>query len=1157
MKRTTYPQVITNAAVALLLLCALWTSVLAARKFKKDIWEINENLSLRLTAEWHKIGVLKREASAITDVLTAMRDLELYPSALTGFNDKRLIQYDKSIEALEKRNRRLAEEIDAFGGPLTDALAIFREMLIDEPVESMFKVLENGNLKRINLMLGLKHSIDTLWRDTDSLLSLTMREMDISTNKADSGKPIEDEFFTILKANLGLQSDQYYSRLNVLKDYLIKKASEKQVGEMVRIEKHRINEYISEGKLPLARRKIDDAISRYAGHIDIDEFNMLMIKVRFLGKEYHDVLKILKNNPGTVKNVRISFLYRIQSLYALHEYEEILADTSQSILLDLTGADLNLALWMIIESALTLNQKEKAIRFASFTEKNKPYTLHILHALARSYLAAGDDTTALSILEQAQNTKVTTPDDQTALQEIRMAIAMLYYEQEKYDKAIELFYTQLNNENMFERALLGISWSYLQSGRFEKAEIALKKLINQAPDKSWGAEGILILARRNLQNATFAWKKTSFINREKERLSRMLRRLDMLESADINEKRKKEFAFARSEISSVLKRVNEEKLSDYASIVSLYDNADHLCSFISSHYYTGSFQEISFSKNREVMLNRIDSVLFEIEHSRKADQPALQLSNARQQRMKIKNIVDQASLFSTISLIARYQWEREYLDWRKTLLKKSDDTTNDTAGKKPAAVSLDSTLMDSLLVREDSLRIQYSAILKSRIRQLLASSLDSADASYLCYQLGEIYYQEENARYVKTYEAYDKKVAAYSEVLEKYRNGKIVDPPQEPVMPTLTHDSSIVLFQSAIAEAPSSQSSAAAHYSLAWCYNDLSEFDRAYTHMYTVASKFPDNPYAAQAWMFCGEYHFDKGNLKDALTSFYTVMQYPESEWFDEALYKVAWTQYRLSNPEKAISSFLALVDLGEGKSGQALLEKESMDYIAISFSETDATGEKGLRRAAKFARKLGDVSRGCQILHRLGQVFRDQGRYDMAKKTFNLILSSYPKYQRNPTVEAELLSVLEREETTERSIDQKYGYFLKYNRKSKWAQNQTSSVRSQADSIAAKMLYDAAISYHQFALQKNNNTYYKRALQTYKDYISNYPRSSLTNECHYNLAEIQFSLGNYRDAAEEYIAVSKRYPDSKYKETAAWNAIVASQNLLKVESDSKIRQQP
>jgi TolA-binding protein len=53
-------------------------------------------------------------------------------------------------------------------------------------------------------------------------------------------------------------------------------------------------------------------------------------------------------------------------------------------------------------------------------------------------------------------------------------------------------------------------------------------------------------------------------------------------------------------------------------------------------------------------------------------------------------------------------------------------------------------------------------------------------------------------------------------------------------------------------------------------------------------------------------------------------------------------------------------------------------------------------------------------------------------------------------------------------------------------------------------------------------------------------------------MADILFSMGNYQRAAEEYMTVSTRYPDSKYRESAAWNAIVASQELLKKEGGGK-----
>jgi TolA-binding protein len=302
--------------------------------------------------------------------------------------------------------------------------------------------------------------------------------------------------------------------------------------------------------------------------------------------------------------------------------------------------------------------------------------------------------------------------------------------------------------------------------------------------------------------------------------------------------------------------------------------------------------------------------------------------------------------------------------------------------------------------------------------------------------------------------------------------------------------------------------------------------------------------------MYLGEYFFDNAKLDSALNAYRSVMKFPESDWFDEALYKLAWTQYRLSNPEKAISSFLALVDLGKNeRSGKALLEKESLDYIAISFSESDLVGDNGLTRAISFCTKLNDPEKATQILHRLGNVYEDQGRFDVARKSYAKLLSMYPQYKRNPEVENRLIHVETRDQSLEKANLAKIHFFKKYNRKSKWAKQQKeNSTIIRADSIASSMLYDAALSYHQLALQQNDSSEYNKAMDAYRDFIHFYPTAPQANECHYNLAEILFSSGMYFEAAEEYMAVSKRYPDSKYKETAAWNAIVASQNLMKLE---------
>ncbi|MDD5674230.1 MAG: tetratricopeptide repeat protein, partial [Chitinivibrionales bacterium] len=284
------------------------------------------------------------------------------------------------------------------------------------------------------------------------------------------------------------------------------------------------------------------------------------------------------------------------------------------------------------------------------------------------------------------------------------------------------------------------------------------------------------------------------------------------------------------------------------------------------------------------------------------------------------------------------------------------------------------------------------------------------------------------------------------------------------------------------------------------------------------------------------------------------VMLYPESEWFDEALYKLAWAQYRQSNPQKAISSFLALVDLsGASTFSSALLAKESMDYIAISFSEIDVTGDKGLARALRFVNRLGSETMGAQILHRLAAIFKEQGRFPIAMETYRRLLAMFPNYKNSPLVENELVALSERGLSLAQASTAKIDFYNKYNKTGAWSKNQSDvRVRAQGDSLAENALYDGALGFHQAALQKNDTAVYQTAIDAYGKFIKAYPQSPHANECHYNMADILFSLGNYYRAAEEYMTVSKRYPDSKYRETAAWNAIVASQNLIKQETGGR-----
>ena len=66
-----------------------------------------------------------------------------------------------------------------------------------------------------------------------------------------------------------------------------------------------------------------------------------------------------------------------------------------------------------------------------------------------------------------------------------------------------------------------------------------------------------------------------------------------------------------------------------------------------------------------------------------------------------------------------------------------------------------------------------------------------------------------------------------------------------------------------------------------------------------------------------GEFYFDENKLELALDRYRNILRFPESRWFDKALYKMGWTYYRLSDTKKAISAFFYLIneqdELSEG----------------------------------------------------------------------------------------------------------------------------------------------------------------------------------------------------------------------------------------------------
>jgi TolA-binding protein len=1153
VKTTTFLTAI--ALIALLLLPCI------AKDAKKDEWRIRENLATRLSGEWFKINVLTRELSSVGDIIADMRNIELFPAEVTRCGEDSLVAFDRKLEACEKKYTALKKQTGALTAPLADGIGILREMVVGQPVEDMFSVLDNEDMRRIAEMFAIKHNIDSLWRNIDTLISSLARKMQMKISLREAGAAgFESEFFEILRANLGEQTGRYYGLLDVIKDTLAARGSENQEKQMYQIEVHRIRENLKQRQSDLAAKKLRSLVKRYVKPQYRDELNFILVKAMFSQNAYDSALAAAKEVADTARFGAELQLYRMQSMYALARYDTLWKWGETFRFDKLTGRMRNCALWMVLESGLALNKTDRFGDLAAILDKDSSYARHVMHALACWYVKDTKYDMALSVFDGAVRFKADQPVDRKALRRILLATAQTQYEKGNFEKARTLFFELVNNEDeeTFAEALYGISWCYIRLGLYQKAGNSLTKLVNQAPQSPLAVQALLSMGQRNLNRAQYEWEKLTYLTNAENKLNGLKEQIleKMSDSAETGARDKLKRAAGR--IQEMLDRFGKEKRVDASGIANLYKEGRRVALLVGTYYATGSFQEIAFSEKREALLHRLDSLLLVVNG---ANIPSVRGAFTATAKTvgDVKKLVTKSEVFSATAQIDQFRWEREHLDWQKkqtrraidACAKKETKAADPATGARFAAVktALDAT-MDSLVIAGDDLVERWYARLTKLCESLVTKSLDTADEIYLRYHDAELHYLRENERYSTAYAGFEAAQNNYDSQSALFRDGKLDVMPEKPVEPALVHDSSMAQYKYLLTKYPRNPLDYAVRYSLAWCYNDLGRFDSAVAQMDSITRLFPASQYAPQAWMYIGEYMFDNAKLDRALKAYQAVLTYPESEWFDKALYKLAWAQYRLSNPEKAISSFLALVDLGDkAPLGKSLLEKESIDYIAISFSETDITGERGLDRAANFVKRFGDPAKGTQILHRLAIIYKDQGRFDMAQKTYRTLLKMYPDYKQSPLIESELLTVMEKNSNVDESNIRNEEFFNKYNKNSEWAKAQTDPrAIAKADSLALGHLYDAAVSYHQLALQKSDTLLYTTAAQSYEEFIRNYPKAKQAGECHYNLAEIQFSLGNYQRAAEEYIAVSKRYPESRYKETAAWNAIVASQNMLKKE---------
>lgn len=1107
----------------------------------KALWSQADAMVNRLREERRKLNLISEELERLRYMGEDFRDLQLYPTRVTHLGPEDDVRLDRMIEGLEKNLAATRKRVAELRKPLDDAFLIAREMLQETPNRDMVDLLSKDNVDRIARLVAVQRELNRRWDEAFSLLAEYRTRLGMAKAAGQAG-PIEDDFFKVLMANVGRASQRFYAEMNDYKDSLALRADKQEWEKMAGLDLARIRGRLASGSIDMVQRDLERLSGRFQGRISIGKIDF------WLGAGFMVDAKPLNAAAAYAKVGPDSRMYGpaclgvLQALFESRQDDSVLAKYA---VFSAKGAfDAKLlppARFLAVQSAYALGKDQEVEKLLEKEGAKDAHWFKSLFVYAKSLVRQKRLPEARSVL----STLVSESQLGKRLHgEAELALAHLNFEERHYEQALKGYQNLLDQEGFQAEALYGMVWCNIRMGDLDAGEFILKKLIAQYPDNPWAIEGFNVLIRKLMLKAKNEWDFRLQVDRQTDQLKELSRKLkERSEGKLITGEQAETLRAKLDKASAALAR---QRPLPPESIARLYQQGLGLCDFVEEHYKSGEFSDESFNKEREAVLAKLAEPAREGAEAGTVAAPAGTAADSLGFRMQVKRKLFESRALALDIHVMHKAWLEELLKYsQKSLNQKIAALKGDSA---QALKRLELTRESRKLADDISERLagKSDEILR-RINGLSEDPNASGIMDWLLFQKGYLNYGLEE-------DGLKKRMAAFQWV-ELQAGGRLPVPQAEP---TVDPESYELPWLDLIGNYPESPYRPAALYYLGYSRTLRGEPKAGLLYFEELASKYPQSPYSQQALIYVGEYYFNENKLEKAAEAYDKVLDYADSKYFEQALYKLAWTRYRANAYKTAISSFTFILEESARKDGSAqaksVLTSEALQFAALSIAESDSSGDGGLQQSKAFADKLGDSRLGAKLLHRMAIIYTQAGRLDRAKRALEALLNGYADYERMPEAIMELARAYEKEQNYPKAAEVREKIFRLYSRNGEWYKKARPESRTLADTVSEQAIELVARHYLYEARQLDGAAgegaakraaYLRRAIDAYESFLAIYPENGNRARYNYQEAEAYYSLEDYAAAARKYMLVS-RLGDAKLKQAAAYNAIVAAQELLR-----------
>ena len=181
-----------------------------------------------------------------------------------------------------------------------------------------------------------------------------------------------------------------------------------------------------------------------------------------------------------------------------------------------------------------------------------------------------------------------------------------------------------------------------------------------------------------------------------------------------------------------------------------------------------------------------------------------------------------------------------------------------------------------------------------------------------------------------------------------------------------------------------------------------------------LVTRYPDTLLIDEVQFRRGEMLFLRKRYNDAELAYQVVIRYGEqSRFYEQSLYKLGWSQFKLAWHEDSLVPFFDLLDrklctadIGEGEErlracqrAERELVEDTFRVLSLSFSYME-----GADSIDSFLQDAATRSTATLSISNLGDLYLEKERYQDAAVTYEAFVAQDPYHPKAPILQAEVI---------------------------------------------------------------------------------------------------------------------------------------------------------